>query len=237
MATSGTRNPTDGSAIRAEPPGPGACTDETGTDETGTDETGTDEIGIDEIGVVLGPDEPQGGLFERTGTENTHTSTDIVGAETTSGSTSTRRAADRPPGAHPPPRSGPRRRTALLAWIAADLPTPRPTASAPRLDGESTDATQWAARGGSLSAAAAMARVIAEESLDPLPALDGWLSRDPPAELPAPIASAPPPSPAEKVPSEAATPHRPTDDPFPNGLAAMLALVCAAAGILYFLRG
>lgn len=223
MATSGSRSTTDGSPIRAESPGDG----------------------IDEIGFVLGPDEPQGGLFERTGTERTgtertgtettRTSTDVVGAETTGGRTAARVGAEDapPPGAPPATRSGPRRRTALLAWIAADLPNPRPTA--PTRDGESTDATQRPNRGGSLSAAAAMARVIAEESLDPLPALDGWLSRPPEAD-PVPLAAPSAPSPAV-IPPVAAPPQPVRAEPFTNGLAALLALVSLAAFGVYLFRG
>lgn len=258
MAAGGTRR--GGEGVGGGPDGGGSRGERTRSD------TRADEVGIDEIGVVLGPDEPVGGLFERTGTDTTGTatsrvedsrdasggapiaapplatgeatSTDIAGPETTSG---------RVAGARSPvlPRSGPRRRTALLAWIAADLPTLHPapgasdhggepgSATPPSVrDPEATEATRLRDGGTSLSAVAALARVIAEESLDPLPALDGWLFRgrapEPPPEA---LPDTPPPADASLPAIDVA----PVADPFSNRLTTVILLLVLA--LAYFFPG
>lgn len=141
---------------------------------------------VDEIGVQIGPDEGGGGLFERSASEVTGTS------ETTAG-----QAVSVPVG---------RRRTAILAWIAADLPEPGMSESAeatrPRVDvpwggapaGPSPDEGEGAP-------CEALRRRILEEALDPLPAIDAVDALPPEEEVSAALAAPaevgePTPSPA-----------------------------------------
>lgn len=141
---------------------------------------------VDEIGVQIGPDEGGGGLFERSASEVTGTS------ETTAGQAVSVPVA--------------RRRTAILAWIAADLPEPGLSESAeatrPRVDVPWTDTVEGPApEDGEGVPCEALRRRILEEALDPLPAIDaadpGTPEEEASATLPAPVDGAEPtPSPA-----------------------------------------
>lgn len=109
---------------------------------------------LDEVGFAIGPDEGGGGLFDRSGT-------DATGTGEATASTSR------------PDLAVTAQRTALLAWLAADLPS----VEAPE---ESTEpgfqpppelAELPEAAMGKL--AAELRRALADEPLDPLPSLDG----------------------------------------------------------------
>lgn len=199
---------------------------------------------LDEVGITFGPDEVTGGLFDSSSPDTT---------------TGERTATTRGPVGTPP------RRTAVLAWIAADLPEEEaPPSPGPH------DTTSALPAG--TTALDALKRLLLEAPLDPLPALDspGLATpgrRDPasrpeiwddpsgtqprPFLLPAPEdldrptqpaieAAEPGPSPPRATSAkEPAAPARPepgaTADRFSTGLTTITALLVAALVAAYFL--
>lgn len=198
---------------------------------------------LDEVGFAIGPDEGGGGgLFDRSGS-------DATGTGESTASTSR------------PDLVATAQRTALLAWLAADLPEVhapeestepgfRPPPDLAELPDEAL---------GRLTAE--LRRALADEPLDPLPALDGigggvWpelaraaeradtvLLADPgtlpdesstTALLPAPVLPAPPPVAAPPPPTVRPPPPPPLGL---GGLDALVAVILGALALAYFFAG
>jgi hypothetical protein len=194
---------------------------------------------LDEVGITFGPDEVTGGLFDSSSPDTT---------------TGERTATTRGPVGTPP------RRTAVLAWIAADLPEEDAQGAVP----------------GSAAALDTLKRLLLDAPLDPLPALDspGLATpgrRDPasrpeiwddpsgtqprPFTLPAPEDLDRPTEPGLEPVEPRATASRATapaepgvhalaagpmlapapTDPFSAGLTALTALIVAVLVAVYFL--
>lgn len=191
---------------------------------------------LDEVGFAIGPDEGGGGLFDRSGT-------DATGTGEATASTSR------------PELASTAQRTALLAWLAADLPSVEPLEDTTLPGFEPALGPAVGANEAQVRLEAALRRALADEPPDPLPALDGvgggvWHEAPRPTDRRDATATlvdessttglhpAPEPPPAARLPEPPARLPAPSAGVEPlGGLGPLVAGVLFVLALVYFFAG